>query len=549
MSDRNVSARKLRQERTLLVLTLTVFALSAIISGLYSFRVDLTSDRSFTLSPATRELYRQIPETATITYYVSSSLAARHPGPKSVEDLLREIEARSRGRIRVRVLDPSENPGKVEALGIYPLQMQVEERGEARIATVYAGIVVEYLDDFRALPAVMSTENLEYEIVKAVRSLARGTVPVAALLEGDGDKDPEGDYRILKAALARAGYETRFTARGAAIDPDVSVLFVLGNAVLDEYDACFIDRYLGAGGRVLAAARGVRVDPDRGLYAEALGPNAFLDLLGGYGVEIGRELVLDASSLTVPFQTQGPGGGVSYRYVRYPHWVVIDRKNVSESHLAASNFSGLDLYWPSPIGLSRREGLQYEPLVKSSDKAWRQTKYFAAAPEDEALYRDEEEATRGQYLLGVAVSGIFPPAFQDRAVPRRQGDAGDLPAMIPEDRRRPGRLLVVSSSDFLTDLMSMSRSEFNASFAARAADWLTSEDDLPLPAGARETPRLRSPDDPSERSFQIGLVYILNIAFVPALVAGFALFASARRRRAERAARSAGGRAAKEPGT
>lgn len=541
MSGKNVGG-PLRQERVLLMLSLVAFALAAVASSLYYFRLDLTRDRSFTLSAAARNLHLEIPETVSISYYVSPYLATLHPGPKAVEDSLRELEARSHGRIRMSVRDPAGNSGSVEALGIHPQQMEIREGSEARIATVYSGILVEYLDDYRVLPSVLDADSLEYEVVKAIRSLVRGTVPVAALLEGDGDKSLGGDYRILRAALARAGYEVRDLARGKAVEPDVSVLFVLGNAALDDYDAYFVDRYLSGGGRVFVAARGVRVDPDRGLLAQSLPANALLNLLSEYGVQVREELVLDASCLTVPFEAAGPSGGSVYKYVRYPHWVVTDKRNAAAFHPITARYSGLDLYWPSPVELEKVDGLEGVSLVKSTDKAWKQTRDFAAGPAEEALYREEEDATRGQYVLAVAVSGTFPSAFSHRSPPLRPGASEPLPAPVPSEGRLPGRLVVVGSSDFLTDLMSMNMSEFNASFAVSAADWLSSDTDLPLPVTRSGSGRLKTFDDPEDRLFRVRLVYLVNLVVVPGLVVAFALFRALRRRKAERAARAAAGK-------
>lgn len=538
MRDGTTAERKLREERILGALFLLVLALAAAAGGIYRFRIDLTEDRSFTLSPASRSLGDRLAETVTLTYYRSSALADLHPGVRMAEDLLSELEAHGGGRIRVLVKDASEDPGRLERLGILPRQLQVEGEGEARIATVYAGVVVEYLDDFRVLPSVLGPENLEYEVVKAVRDLAAGVIPVAALREGDGDKDPEGDYRLLRAALARGGYEVRTSPRGTEVEADVSVLFLLGNAALDELDAYYVDRFLAGGGRVFAAVRGVVVDPDRGLRARAVGSDPLLDLLEIYGVAVRRELVLDGSNLSVPFLVPGPGGETMYRYVRYPHWVATERENVMVSHPAAARYSGLDLYWPSPLGLSPRPGLDAEVLVRTSPGAWKQTRAFAAAPEEEALYREEEGTTRGQYVLAAAVSGIFPRAYEGGPPPGLPGAAASTPPDLSPEGRIPGRLVVVGSSDFLTDLMGMSGSEANAFFAVSAADWLSSRDDLPLPAAARNPRRLRLPEGDAERRRAVVFVYVLNILAVPALAGLAALLRSARRTRAERAGRA-----------
>lgn len=538
MRDPDSASRVLREERILKVLTLVVLFLAAAVSSLYRFRIDLTEDRAFTLSPASRSLGARIPETVDITYYRSEALADLHPGIRMAQDLLAELEAHGGGRIRVSVKDAAENAGRLESLGILPRQLQVEGGGEARIATVYAGVVVEYLDDFRVLPSVLGSEHLEYEVVKAVRDLVNGTVPVAALREGDGNRDPEEDYRLLRAALVRAGHEVRLSPRGSDVEPDVSVLFVLGTAALDEYDAYYIDRYLSGGGRVFAAVRGVLVDPDRNLEARALDPDPVLELLDAYGVRVRRELVLDVSSLSIPFEVQGPDGRTGYRNLRYPHWVVTERENTALSHPAAARYSGLDLYWPSPLELSARPGLAGEVLVKSSPRAWKQTRAFAAAPDQEAFYRDEEDATRGQYALAAALDGTFPRVYQT-APPPRPGSTRPIPGPLPADDLRPGRLVVAGSSDFLTDLMGMSGSEANAFFAVSAADWLSSADDLPLPAVSRSPRRIRLPEDEDARRRVVGAVYFLNILLVPALAGLFALLRAVRRSRAEKAGRAA----------
>lgn len=538
MKTSDTAARRLREEGILKGLTLLVLALGAAAGSLYRIRIDLTEDRAFTLSPASRSLAARIPDTVNLTYYRSAALADLHPGIRMAQDLLSEMESVSQGRIRVSVRDASEDPGRLESLGILPRQLQVEGGGEARIATVYAGVVAEYLDDIRVLPSVLGPERLEYEVVKAVLGLVGGTVPVAALREGDGNRDPEEDFRLLRAALARAGYEVRLSPPGSEVEPDVSVLLVLGNAALDERDAYSIDRYLAGGGRVLAAVRGVRVDPDRNLEARALGADPVLDLLAAYGVRVRRELVLDASSLSVPFQVQGPGGETTYRYLRYPHWVAVERENVNSSHPAAAGFSGLDLYWPSPLELSDRPGLSGEALVKSSTRAWKQTRAFAAAPGEESLYREEEDATRGQYVLAAALSGTFPRLYGD-AVPGLAGRPAPAPAPTSPNAGRPGRLVVAGSSDFLTDLAGMSGSESNILFAVSAADWLSAGDDLPLPSAARGPRRLRLPEEEEVRRRAVGAAYAVNILVVPALVGLAAFLRAARRTRREREGRAA----------
>jgi len=313
-----------RRELTLLLLTLATAVAAVLVAERFHLRIDLSADRANTLSRASRALGDEIPERVRITYYITPSLADRHPGPRAIEDFLRELEAASKGKISVTVADPAQadQARAAEALGLTPQRMQIVEKNEQRVALVYSGIVVQYLERSQVLPFLIGTETLEYDMVKAVRAAVADKKSVAALLVGDADKSLANDYRNVQAAFEAAGWETREIARGEEVPSDASALIVLGNADLDDYDAYRVDAFVAGGGKALFAVKGVDVQAQYGLSAGPLRQRAILDLLESYGLRVKRELALDASSLTLPFQTAGPSGGVAIRYVRYPHWIV-----------------------------------------------------------------------------------------------------------------------------------------------------------------------------------------------------------------------------------
>jgi ABC-type uncharacterized transport system involved in gliding motility auxiliary subunit len=529
-----------RRERILFWLGLSALILAAFAGSRWYFKLDLSRDRASTLSAPARELYRRLPEGLRITYYVSRQLKDRHPGPAAVEDLLRELESRSRGLIRVRVVDPAKDPSEAERFGVAPQQLQVVERSEQRVAIVYSGIVLEYLGEYETIPALIDTATLEYDIVRLARALAGAKRPVAAMLVGDADKTLDNDYASLKAALERAGYLLRPQERGRPVEADADLLFVLGNASLDRYDAYFVDEFLMRGGAAFMALKGVNVNPDYGLLAEALPPGGFLAALSAYGVDLRRELVLDQLNLTVPFQTQGPSGALSLRYVRYPHWIAVDARNVELAHPIGAAFAGLDLFWPSPMELRAPAGVSATALARTSPRAWRQTRDFAAAPEDEYRYEDERAATGGQFIVAAALSGPLPSAFASGDLPSRDGE----PALSPPIRNAAAdaRLVVVSSADFLTELLRMSGSGFNLSFALAAADWLSADADLAaVRTRGQADLRLNKIQDEGLREFVVGLSYALNLIAIPALVAALGLLRAAARRRREAGARAEGG--------
>ena len=242
--------QNIRKRRSLIVFILAVAVIVAavLVAGRFSFRLDLSSDGANTLSRTSHSLYKEIPEQVRLTYYISPTLSDRHPGPRAVEGLIRSLAAASRGKIAVDVTDPSsgKKEAAVESLGIMPQRMQVVEKNEQRVALVYSGIVVQYLGRTQVLPFVISTDTLEYDLVKAIKAAIADKKSVASIIVGDSDKNIANDYNTLSQALRQSGWEAKEVRPGDAIPPETTVLLVLGNSALDDYDAYRIDAYLAS---------------------------------------------------------------------------------------------------------------------------------------------------------------------------------------------------------------------------------------------------------------------------------------------------------------
>ncbi len=170
--------------------------------------------------------------------------------------------------------------------------------------------------------------------------------------------------------------------------------------------------------------------------------------------------------------------------------------------------------------------------MKTTSEAWLQKENYSVSLEEVALYSSDTGSTAGQYILAAGLSGVLPQAYAGKAVPKREG-ADPLPA-LPE-HSRSSRIVVVGSVEFATDFMTISGSEFNASFIAGAADWLASGDDIVAlrTRGQRDT-RFSKVKDAETKSALATLSYIVNIGLVPAAVLAYGLVRAAKRRRQER---------------
>lgn len=528
-----MSAKKIREENIILLLVAAVALLAIVASTIFYFRLDMTSDRSFTLSAASRGLYKQIDERVRITYFVSDRLRKEQSNPKRVEDLLRSYAATSRGKITVDVVDP-DAAGQAQAMqeyGIPAQQYQVIERNQQSVANVYTGILIQYVDRSEVIPIAWDPSTLEYDVTRSIVKAVKNSGSVAEVLVGDADKNWSNNYKTLAGALKQSGWTVRECTPGAEIGNDVQLVVVLGNSKLEDFDLYPVDQFIMRGGKAFFAVKGVDVMTSYGLYGMPVNNDSLLNMLRGYGADIKKELVADRSCITSPFQMQDESGQVGYSLVSYPYWVVVSDKYVSKKSQLTSRFEGLNLMWPSPLSLAQVPGVSSEMIMNSTPKAWRSTKDFNVNPQNQNSFYSEMGTTAGQYGLAATLSGKFPSYFKDKKAPAREGQKPTW--KDPVDAQAESRIVVVSSSDFLTDLlMNYTKSEFNVDFATSCVDWLGSDENL-LSIKTRDyrDNRLNKIDNPDTMNALVLLTYLVTLVIVPLGVAGFGVFRYVRRKK------------------
>jgi ABC-type uncharacterized transport system involved in gliding motility auxiliary subunit len=438
--------------------------------------------------------------------------------PGEIADLIREYAAHSRGRIRFIQRDPDKANllGVVEDLGIVPQQIHVVERNETTVALVYSGILIEYLDRQMVIPVVFSLDTLEYDLSSRIRSLVRNTERELGIIVADAHKQWNTEYGFLNRELFRSGFRVRLINPGDEIPDTLPALFVLGGAEdLEEDQLRRLDLYIQGGGNVLFALDGVFVDTRGNLDARAVQDQGLLAILANYGVIVRQNLVLDRAALNLTFQTQ-IGNSITIRTIRYPQWIGVQGQGGNPNHPLTTRFQGLDLYWASPLVLSPPPGISAEVLFSSTAHAWLQTERLIANPHLLHLFDEEIEQTMGTKVLGASLSGIFPGAFEDR----------------PEHQKRPSRLIVVGDSDFAGNFMQASRAEErNLDFLVKAAEWLSSDDDLiAIRSRDRMAGRLDRITNREERDTAMTFSRRINTIVIPAGVVLIGIFVTWRRK-------------------
>lgn len=173
---------------------LVVVVLINIVSLTLFLRTDLTTYGLYSLSEASKKAVATLSEPLTINVFFTKNLPAPHNNTERyLHDLLEEYAVSSNRYFNYRFYDVSPEEGDIsekakknqemaQNYGIYPVQIQNIEQDEVKFQKAYMGMVMIHGDVVDKIPAITSTEGLEYTITSKIEKM---NSKISALLNLD----------------------------------------------------------------------------------------------------------------------------------------------------------------------------------------------------------------------------------------------------------------------------------------------------------------------------------------------------------------------------
>ena len=492
LAPRGSAIRRLR----LGVLLLVAALIGVNLAGSYiSGRLDLTPGHAYTLSPATRDLVRGLPDIVTVKVFASKELPTEVALMKrDLEDVLSDLRSAGRGKVRVYERDPADSPEirrDAQNLGIQPVQFNVVGKSELQVKDGFFGLAIQYADGVEAIPFIRQTEDLEYRLASSIRSLTRTKKPVLGLIDPE-DPRRGRSFRILEDQL-RKGYEVRTFGVADSVQPalDVSVLVLAGSPdSVAAPEKQRIAAFLARGGTALVLASGMGISSQSPVASPR--PVVWNDLLKPFGVSIRQDMVYDlVANQIVPMQSD-----MGQVLQPYPLWI---RARGSGASIIADGAGEIFLPWTSSIDTSGA-GTRV-PLLLSSRGS--------------GVVEGETDLNPGR---GFPQVDLKPRLLAVSATAGGKDSSGAV----------KGRIVVVGNSDFVADRYG-SQAPANITFALNAVDWLAQDPSLiAIRSRDRRPPPLVFPSAAAQETVKYG-----NVLLLPVLVVLYGVLRlSARRRRA-----------------
>ncbi|MBF0204045.1 MAG: Gldg family protein, partial [Desulfamplus sp.] len=159
------------------------------------FRADLTSNKIYSISSASNKVVSTLSEPLTIKVFFTKNMPAPHNNTERyLHDLLEEYAAKGGKLFNYRFYDVTAtdagiteqanvNRDMAEDYGISPVQIRVIENDEVKFQQAYMGLVIIHGDMMEKIPAITSTDGLEYALTSAIQKLNNKVSAMLALDE------------------------------------------------------------------------------------------------------------------------------------------------------------------------------------------------------------------------------------------------------------------------------------------------------------------------------------------------------------------------------
>ena len=345
-----------------------ILLLVNLLSRQFFVRLDLTQDKQYTLSKATKNILGNLDEPVLVKAYFTEDLPQQYfKTNQDFQNLLIEYANRSKAMVDFEFIDPGENEElEREAVqnGISPLLINVREKNESVQKKAYMGAVVEAGELKDVIPFIQPEGPMEYQLTTSIKKVSRADKPSIALIQGHGEPGMQDLNQMIQTLSILYQVEPVDLNTVDQIEPRYKTAVIV--KPMDTIPAThlnLLDQYLSLGGNLVLATDRVTGD-FQSVQGNAISVGLENWLLAK-GVEILPQFVVDASSGSVSVQQQ-QGFFRFNTAVEFPYFPLV--KKFSE-HPITKGIEQVVFQFVSPINFVGDTTAQFIPIVQSSARS------------------------------------------------------------------------------------------------------------------------------------------------------------------------------------
>ena len=440
-------------------------------SYFFFFRIDLTTDKRYSISNKTKNLMESVQAPLEVVIYLDGDL---NPGFQRLKtataELCEELAVYSGKSIHVQFENPSAAESQeqrekryreLQARGLEPTAVyERDKEGKSIQKVLFPWVEISYkknsvpiclLKNIRGNSGEenlnISIENLEFELTDGIRRLVNTQVSKIAFMEGHGELSEAETYDICKSLSRYFQIDRGVLGMDASILNQYKAIIIAKPSLpFTENEKFIIDQYIMNGGRVLWVLDGVRIAKEN-LSRTGMSPALELDLnlndqLFRYGVRINPILLQDVQCASMPMNIAAMGAAPKFEPTP---WFFSPLLLASDQHPVTRNITEVRGEFSSGIDIVGENKMAQPSLLLATSN----NSHIVSTPTTIDL-RQMPKATDAAYFnmsyipVAVAIEGVFSSNFANRILPT------ELKNTLPFRKiSLPTRQIVVSDGDII----------------------------------------------------------------------------------------------------
>lgn len=454
-----------------------------IVSSMFHKRFDLTAEKRFSLSDATKKYIGNMKEIANVTIFLQGSLDAdfQRLQNRTVETL-QEFNEYSGGKIKFHfenplegLATPKEKNEAIQAMsqrGVLPVMAEVNQ-GEDELGygekIIFPYALVAH--NGREFPVNLienrggtsqqevlnyASSLLEYKFAQAIQKTILPDLPTIAYASGNGQPMDIKTFDMLSTLGAKYHMDTIDLNTNIEVPLAYEALIIVSPETgLDEKAKFKIDQYIMQGGRVLWLVDKLNSSMENMQKSETFlaiaKENNIEDILFKYGVRINNDLIEDVQqNVSIPI-TMGMIG--DRPNIKLKPWLYFPYAIPTSKHPIVHNMSRILFQFANSIDTIATPGIKKTILLHSSNRSRtvpapvRISLSSLRFPPDPRLYDSKN------IPMAVLLEGTFSSNFVNRLAPKFLNTLKDSlnKPFLPEGIKPSKQIVVSSGSVFYND--------------------------------------------------------------------------------------------------
>ena len=418
----------------ILILAAILIGLNILASFLY-FRWDITQDKRYSISDATKEMLANLHKDVHVNVYLSGDFP---PGFERLEtaakETLEEFKSYSNGKLTYSFTDPSDATSEEKRQkqynslierGLAPTNLFANEDGKRTEKIIFPGAIVS--QDTLSVPVQLlkgnktsspeeqlnqSYEGVEFELASAIKLLNQQERKKIGLIVSHTKISPARLSDII--ATIQQSYDIFMDVNNPETYDELDAILVLKpDSAFSDADKYKFDQYIVKGGKALFFTDGAKVDSIsmEGTYAQPLMLNLD-DLYYKWGVRINTNLVKDLNCAKIMLNVGAMGDKPNLQPLP---WRFFPLLNHFGDHIITRNINAVYTRFLSSIDtVGGNSGLLKTPLLLTSPYTQNLNTPALVGYNEAKKEPSPEEYKGGTKLAALLIEGSFQSLFQNR---------------------------------------------------------------------------------------------------------------------------------------